>query len=540
MIFLPTNGEIIGMMQEIINNGGNMEAAGSAGVAVNSKNIGVMSASESKNMYEVQTAMSDDDAVSDWELEEEESSPVSMKAAAEWDEEMALEEEQMAAVRKAQAKALAAREEIERKQKANHDKQMKQNVKRASSKPKLEMGNFAWLTPLVTAQDSKITQDSVFRGFSKVIQARVMELVSQSRETINIRTEKAELKISAIGYDGGGEGDDTEGQIITSQSKKMVERLAMTWRTTMSEAKEVAASLTMTPVVKVAPVESPVAKAATPVEKPVQMPESPVKSKELAAEIMEGFVVKSQYSPSVCGCERDEGFDIMAKAKAQAKSNPAAFTCSRPCEEFKTGRPCRHRAAGRVCNWGHALDNFVPKKCAWPTSCNKWQKKSGACECAHVIDGVLETPRQVMERLLSTQTLKKPLPETEKKVVVEKSAAVGVVTAQMTADEKRAVARKHREQLDRLNKKDEPVQQLRQAVVEPTKTLPPTKTNVWAKPPIETVEDTIVAKPAEEKAKDMASTKPLLRCTPEMAIQMLELMQKTGMDTGSVTFEIIS
>jgi len=257
------------------------------------------------------------------------------------------------------------------------------------------------------------------------------------------------------------------------------------------------------------------------------------------ADIMAG-VGRGRDSTAPCvepPTERDVGFDVMAKAKEEAKANPQAFSCTRPCEEFKTGVPCRHRAQGRTCNWGHCVAQLQPKKCAWPTECNKAYKKNGACECAHFMDGRLESPKEVMDRLFQCQTLIKPLPATEVVVEKRKTTAVAAVNSNMSAVDKRAATRKHREQLDELKKRDQPIVQRRPVVHTGTKGVGPAPEKVWTKPEHKPEHKT-EHKPEHKVAPD-EQVKPVMRCTPEMAMQMLQLMKAGGMDVGAVVFEIV-
>jgi hypothetical protein len=521
MIFYMGFLNIIGMMMNIAKSGENMEAADSAGVAVN-LNIKVMSASESKNMDEEQTAKSGPGSpVSDWEDEAE-------PTQTGWEDDEDDEEQQMAAVRKATLKAILAKEEAEKKQQANHSKQMKRKDKRAASKPTLEFGAFAWLGALTSGADAKIIDDKVYRGFPVAVKKRLMAMIVQSRDAVSFREEKTHIKISAIGYDGGGEGDETEGQIVKEQSKKLADKFALIWRTTTIEAKNWASSVRGEAPAAAAPVIAKVVEEVKAVAKHVSPKDA------MVADIMAG-VGRGRDSTAPCmeqPTERDAGFDVMAKAKEQAKLNPQAFRCTRPCEEFKTGVPCRHRAQGRKCNWGHCVDQMLPKKCAWPTECNKAYKKNGACECAHFMDGRLESPAEVMDRLFQCNTLVKLLPVTEVVGEKVKPIAVAAVNSSMSLVDKRAATRKHREQLDELTKRAQPVVQRRPVVHTGTKGVGPAPEKVWTKP-------VPAHKEVEHKVAADEQVKPVMRCTPEMAMQMLQLMKAGGMDVGAVVFEIV-
>ena len=56
---------------------------------------------------------------------------------------------------------------------------------------------------------------------------------------------------------------------------------------------------------------------------------------------------------------------------------------------------------------------------------------------------------------------------------------------------------------------------------------------MWNKPPAKVAS---LQKPAAE----VETPKPVLRCTPEMALEMLRQLKECGMDPGGVTIEIIS
>jgi hypothetical protein len=143
-----------------------------------------------------------------------------------------------------------------------------------------------------------------------------------------------------------------------------------------------------------------------------------------------------------------------------------------------------------------------------------------------------------MERLLACGSLVKPMPDTEP-VMVKKptSPTVAAVQPRMSVDEKRAATHKHREQLAMLNKKEESVQHPRRAFVDKRPDVGKAPVNVWNKPvfrePEKTVADT---SPVSSGAN---SPKPVLKCTPAMAVEMLREMAKAGIATESVVIEII-
>ena len=524
--------------------------------------------------------------VSDWEDEyDEEVDSVSDDISNEWDNEEADVEAQMAEVRAAAAKVAAAKAAVEEKQQNNHAKQVNKNAKKYAGKPKLDLGKYNWLYTLTNATDGKIAADAVFTGFGIATQKRIMALVVQSRDAIDHRSGKVHEKVSALAWDGGGQGDESELQIVRGQSRKLIARLDEIWRTGTGEALSVSESMTSKPAAPKAvekpveqvtkpveqvtkPVEQPVEKPVEQVTKPVEQVTKPVeqpveqsveddeswttvqRKKTIAANIkaMIGIgEVKDCESPiQEVRSERECGFDLMAQARQQAHINPTAFTCSRPCEEFKTGKSCRHRAAGKRCNWGHCIAHLKPRECAWPTSCKKMHNKTGACECAHVIDGVLETAQDVMNRLYKCGTLKKMLPPTEHITPVHVSTAP-VVSARMNREEQRDAARAHRAQLEQLNKKNiSQPEQLRKPVVdtpifdEDIIKEPVVTKSAWTKPPkVEAIDlsQNITARKVNSIVFD--GDKKILRCSIAMAMEMLESMSKTGVPNDSVTLEII-
>jgi len=499
---------------------------------------------------EVQVAKPE--VVSDWEDELDEEEPVDCAVSAlqaEWDDESALEEQQMAEIRKADEKKQAAAKEVEKKQQANHAKQMKANKKRSAAKPKLEFGPYAWLVGLTAGTDSKITEDTVFKGFAIPVQKRLLSMIQQSREAINHREAKAHEKISAIGYDGGGQGDETEIQILRGQSKKLTERFAQIWRTTTTEAKAWSASVKgekKSPVTSSPGASSVVADIMSAIGRgtgliaPATTPESTPKAAATAATPQQ--------------TERNAGFDIMAQAKKEAASNPAQFQCSRVCKSTRVGQQpvCPHRAKGNCCNWAHSVEQLKPKKCAWPTECNKWKKKGAACECAHLINGEWETSQAVLQRLLETEVLAKALPlqDTWKPRAKASAPTVAAVNAKMTQEEKRAATQKHREQLAALNadksKGARGKQRTAGVVRQPPKVGPPPKAGtVWAKPPSmpKAVSSGLVqsTSPTESVGSvgSVSSTgSAVIKCTAPMAIQMLKMMKEGGLDDKLVRFEI--
>jgi len=566
MIFLSAILNNTGMMMSIKNNGENMEGAGSAGVAVNLKNIKVMSASKSQNMDEARVERHEEVLRDSWDDEEEEedensttqepplapdqkSASVMKAVTEEWDDE-ADADEQMACVRKATLRAIAVKEVAEAKAVANHAKQVKR-LARSGNGPKLTLGKFGWLSALMTGKESVITGCDTFRKQPMPVKKQMLALVQQSREATAFREDKMHAKISELGYGGGDEGDSTEGRVVAEQSKKLGDKLALVWRTHEETAK--AWSLAVRgekPAVVVA-----MTRVLTPVSSPVAAQLAAVISPKeaMVADIMAGIGKRSGVEASApAPTERDNGFDVMAKAKEEARKNPVAFSCTRPCDEFKTGVTCRHRAAGRKCNWGHCVEQLQPKKCAWPTTCNKFHKRGGACECAHEVDGELETPHAVVARLVETRTLMKALPESDtpmQKDMQKKTPAtvVGAVNSAMTAKDKRAATDKHREQLETLKTMSEPVkvvpcQPRRPTVNKGADRYAEPSEGAWPKPSEKTW-----AKPEEQECK-MAEVvveepkvfKPVMRCTPEMAIQMMQLMKQGGLNIESVVFEIIS
>ena len=516
--------------------------------------------------------------VSDWEDEyDEEVDSVSDDISNEWDNEEADVEAQMAEVRAAAAKVAAAKAAVEEKQQNNHAKQVNKNAKKYAGKPKLDLGKYTWLYTLTNATDGKIAADAVFARFGIATQKRIMALVVQSRDAIDHRSGKVHEKVSALAWDGGGQGDESELQIVRAQSKKLIARLDEIWRTGTGEASSVSESMAPKPAAPKA-VEQPVEQSTKPVEpvakrvqqpveqitKPVEPVTKPVeqsveddeswttvqRKKAIAANIKAmigiGEVENCESPIQEVRSERECGFDLMAQARQQAHINPTAFTCSRPCEEFKTGKPCRHRAAGKRCNWGHCIAHLKPRECAWPTSCKKMHNKTGACECAHVIDGVLETGQDVMNRLYKCGTLKKMLPPTEHITPVHVSTAP-VVSARMNREEQRDAARAHRAQLEQLNKKivSQP-EQLRKPVVdtpvfdEEIIKEPVVTKSVWTKPPkVDAIDlsQNITARKVNSIVFD--GDKKILRCSIAMAMEMLESMSKTGVPNDSVTLEII-
>ncbi len=276
-----------------------------------------------------------------------------------------------------------------------------------------------------------------------------------------------------------------------------------------------------------------------------QKPVSPVQAGQTALTPKEAVVADIMASvgrkpPTPC-CERDTGFDIMAQAKAQARERPQTLCCSRPCNEFKTGKPCVHIAGGKRCNWGHSLDRFQPKKCAWPNTCNKFEKRQGACECAHVVGGELETPLQVQERLLKCGSMVKAMPATYTAPNTRKKSGsvVSAVQPGMSADEKRAATQKHREQLVALNKaKETPSQPQRRAMVDQRPLVGKAPAKAWGgnRPNKPAVVTSRTASPASSEA---SSPKPVLKCTPAMAIEMLQQMAKAGIAADTVVIEIV-
>ena len=533
-------------MAGITKNMENMAAAGFGGCDGELMNIEVTSASENKNMDEAKVAKPEEE-LDEWELEledddEDDDEEQGAAAYVEDDEEAANVAKQMEEIEAAQKAALAKRRDGDAKQNAARAKQLQDNKKRAARKPTLGLGPYTWLEALARGKDALITADMVYKSYGIGMQKALVALVDKSREAISHREGKTFEKMASIGYGGGGEGDETEGNIIKSQEKKLAERLSQIWRTKTTEAKEWAASVRGEKKMKAA--ASPSTGQTTSEQKPVSPVRAgqtgPAPNDNMFEDIM-GMLARPPRDPRpvqhVQSNERDAGFDRMAKAKADAVTDPRKLVCTRPCNEFKTGKPCVHIAGGKCCNWGHSLDRFQPKKCAWPTTCNKWMKRQGACECAHEVDGVVETPRAVMERLLACGSLVKPMPDTEP-VMVKKpvSPTVAAVQSRMSVDEKRAATHKHREQLAMLNKKEEYVQQ-RRAFVEKRPDVGKAPVNAWSKPvirePVKTVTDT------SPVSSGVSSPKPVLRCSPAMAIEMLREMTKAGIATESVVIEII-
>lgn len=448
--------------------------ADSAGSAVNSEdmNMEVTQVSEGKNMDVVAP-------VSDWEDDSDDGDDVfDSPRYEEDDEEAAIVAKQMAEIEAAKNAALKKANAAKQKQDAARNKQLARNKKVKAAKPTLILQEYKWLDPLLHGSDSALKGDVIFKTFPIAVQKAMWTLLEKSRQEYNHRINRTMEKINAIGYDGSGEGDETEGGIIKSQERKLIDKLDQIWRTNKTEAQEWSASVRGVSTSSLHAVltsprdtnslmselvgESPVT--------PVQRDDS-VQSKNamIAADIMasigRGYSPRSETSTCVedagagsVACEaysahreRIEGFDKLANA---ANEDPSKRTCTRPCISFKTGKPCPHRAKGRTCNWAHSLEEFKPNRCAFPTSCKFFDKKGGACECAHIVDDEWETPRQVMERLLECGSLIKPLPEKDDEPeITKKSANIGAVEAKMSVDEKRAITQEHREQLARLNSK---------------------------------------------------------------------------------------
>ena len=537
-------------MSGIAKNMKNMEAAGFGGCDGELENIKVTSTSENKNIDEVRVANPEEE-LDDWEREADEEEQVA-SAYVEDDEEAANVAKQMAEIEAAQKAALEKRREAEAKQNAARAKQLRDNKKRAARKPTLGLGPYTWLDALARGSDAIITADLLFKSYRIAVQKGLMALVGKSREAISYREGRTFEKMASIGYDGGGEGDETEGNIIKSQEKKLADRLSQIWKTMTTEAKEWAASVRGEKKMKAA--ASPSAGQTTSEQKPVSPVQAgqtgPAPNNNMFEDIM-GMLARPPRDPRPVQPvqqpvqqpnERDAGFDRMAKAKADAETDPRKLICTRPCNEFKTGKPCVHIAGGKRCNWGHSLDRFQPKKCAWPTTCNKWMKRQGACECAHEVDGVVETPQAVMERLLACGSLVKPMPETEP-VMVKKptSPTVAAVQPRMSVDEKRAATHKHREQLMQMSGGGG-VDQQRRAFVEirPNVGKAPSE-NPWSKPvmrmPVKHVEDDIPREKVEPTT--VSQSKPVLRCTPAMAAEMLLELKKAGIAADTVVLEII-
>ena len=532
-------------MSGIAKNMKNMEAAGFGGCDGELENIKVTSASENKNknMDEVRVAKPEvanpEEELDEWELEddeEEQGAPTYVDD----DEEEQNVREQLAEIEAARKAALTKRRESNAKQDAARAKQLRDNKTRAARKPTLGLGPYTWLDALVRGKDADIAADETYQSYGVAMQKGLMALVGKSREAISYRESRTFEKIAAIGYDGGGEGDETEGNIIKSQEKKLADRLSQIWKTMTTEAKEWAASVRGEKKMKAA--ASPSAGQTTSEQKPV----SPVQAGQTESapndsmfQNILGMLARPPRDPRPAQQpvqqpvqqpnERDAGFDRMAKAKADAETDPRKLVCTRPCNEFKTGKPCPHREGGKHCNWGHSLDRFRPKKCAWPTTCNTWMKRQGACECAHVVNGVVETPRAVMERLLACRSLVKPMPETEPVMKKPTSQTVAAVQPQMSVDEKRAATHKHREQLKQMSGGGGGgVYQQRRAFVEnPPDVGKPPSENPWSKP-VKHVEPTTVSQ-----------SKPVLRCTPAMAAEMLLELKKAGIAADTVVLEII-
>ena len=98
--------------------------------------------------------------------------------------------------------------------------------------------------------------------------------------------------------------------------------------------------------------------------------------------------------------ERTQAFNLLEQQK---QIDPSLLACTRVCNEFKTGQKCTHPK----CTFAHSFAQLKPKTCVFGELCNKQHNRANPCECAHPVDGVLETKEQVVARL----NLVKPLPE---------------------------------------------------------------------------------------------------------------------------------
>ena len=121
------------------------------------------------------------------------------------------------------------------------------------------------------------------------------------------------------------------------------------------------------------------------------------------------------------------------------------LTCTRICNEFKTGIPCTHHK----CTFSHSFATFSPIQCKHDGSCARLK----SCECRHTMicqatgNKSLETPEQVVSRL----NLVKPFPENDQPKIVQSS--VPVFNAKASRDQQRQNYKQHQAQLKALDER---------------------------------------------------------------------------------------
>ena len=265
------------------------------------------------------------------------------------------------------------------------------------------------------------------------------------------------------------------------------------------------------------------------------------------------------------------------------------LTCTRICNEFKTGIPCTHHK----CTFSHSFATFSPIQCKHDGSCARLK----SCECRHTMicqatgNKSLETPEQVVSRL----NLVKPFPQNDQPKIVQSS--VPVFNAKASRDQQRQNYKKHQAQLKALDERQklltrvnnpvtkkstyvektiQPQPQSTVHIVQPMMQQPMMQQTVQPQQPSpavsvmsgttmveqiphlslpETVseidkrirdavaaENYSLAQTLKDKKTVMQESKPMqnrIQCSASQAIEIMKMMTQSGMSTQNMNFQIV-
>ena len=287
----------------------------------------------------------------------------------------AYEVEQLEELRKEQAAKEAKLLEQKQKAEANRQKQLRKTSTPTQNKDELDFGSYGYIQSLFGFNFNKqMSKCSFYKTAAVTEQKHLTDLLTNIRDMYFDVCDNLKSKLDELVYTGGGEGDMAlENDYISKANKAFKTQLDTMLQSTSQQNLLIRWNQSIIEFIEHGEVDN-------------SYPDGPFNGQE-------------ETKPQVVN-ERTQAFNLLEQQK---QIDPSLLTCTRVCNEFKTGQKCTHPK----CTFAHSFDQLKPKTCVFGELCNKQHNRANPCECAHPVDGVLETKEQVVARL----NLVKPLPE---------------------------------------------------------------------------------------------------------------------------------